>query len=198
MRSRLIAAALMAAVVSAKAGDPLAMPIGDEAGPPVGWVGFCLDYPHECNIPPTTPRDATFSPKAWEELVKINRLVNSTIKPMSDLEHYGVIEKWTYPDDGYGDCEDYVLLKRRMLIEAGWPREALLVTIVRESSGDGHAVLTVKTDRGEFVLDNQNDKIVPWSESGYRFVKRQSQSAPSLWVAVGDQRPARAIGAHNR
>jgi len=27
-----------------------------------------------------------------------------------------------------GDCEDYVLLKRKMLIDAGWPREALLIT----------------------------------------------------------------------
>jgi predicted transglutaminase-like cysteine proteinase len=39
------------------------------------------------------------------------------------------------------DCEDYVLLKRRMLMQAGWPREALLVTVVRDKKGDGHAVL---------------------------------------------------------
>ena len=104
----------------------------------------------------------------------------------------GVVEKWTYPDDGYGDCEDYVLLKRRMLMEAGWPREALLITVVREKNGDGHAVLTVKTDRGELILDNQNADIVLWSASGYRFVKRQSQSDPNVWVSLGDPRPTTA------
>ena len=77
---------------------------------------------------------------------------------MTDMEHWGVSERWNYPDDGYGDCEDYVLLKRRMLMQAGWPRQALLVTVVRDKQGDGHAVLTVKTDKGEFILDNQTEE----------------------------------------
>ena len=98
------------------------------------------------------------TPKAWSDLVKVNDWVNETIKPLTDLEHWGVVERWNYPDDGYGDCEDYVLLKRRMLMQAGWPREALLITVVRDKKGDGHAVLTVKTDRGEFVLDNQDER----------------------------------------
>jgi predicted transglutaminase-like cysteine proteinase len=94
------------------------------------------------------------------------------------------------PTDGYGDCEDYVLLKRKMLIDAGWPREALLITVVRDKKGEGHAVLTVKTDKGEFILDNQNESVVAWTETGYRFVKRQSQSDPNEWVSLGDSRPA--------
>ena len=101
-----------------------------------------------------------------------------------------MVERWSYPDDGYGDCEDYVLLKRRMLMQAGWPRQALLITVVRDKHGDGHAVLTVKTDKGEFILDNQNEEILLWSETGYRFVKRQSQNDPNVWVALGDPRPA--------
>jgi predicted transglutaminase-like cysteine proteinase len=111
---------------------------------------------------------------------------------MTDLEHWGVVEKWSYPDDGYGDCEDYVLLKRRMLMESGWPREALLITVVREKNGNGHAVLTVKTDKGEFILDNQEERILLWSETSYRYVKRQSQSDPNRWVALGDPRPTTA------
>jgi hypothetical protein len=111
---------------------------------------------------------------------------------MTDLEQWGVVERWSYPDTGKGDCEDYVLLKRRMLIQAGWPREALLITVVRDKKGDGHAVLTVKTDKGEFILDNQEEKVLPWFDTGYRFVKRQSQSDPNLWVALGDPRPATA------
>jgi predicted transglutaminase-like cysteine proteinase len=94
------------------------------------------------------------------------------------------------PNDGYGDCEDYVLLKRKMLMDAGWPREALLITVVRDKKGEGHAVLTVKSDKGEYVLDNQNESVLAWTETGYRFVKRQSQSDPNVWVSLGDNRPA--------
>ena len=109
---------------------------------------------------------------------------------MTDMDHWGVVEKWSYPDDGKGDCEDYVLLKRRMLMQAGWPREALLITVVRDKKGDGHAVLTVKTDKGDFILDNQEEQVLLWSDTGYRFVKRQSQSNPNNWVSLGDPRPA--------
>ena len=128
--------------------------------------------------------------KAWKDLARINNWVNDTIKPMTDMDHWGVVEKWSYPDDGYGDCEDYVLLKRRMLMQAGWPREALLITVVRDKKGDGHAVLTVKTDKGDFILDNQEEQILLWSDTGYRFVKRQSQTNPNIWVSLGDPRPA--------
>ncbi|MGN6571224.1 MAG: transglutaminase-like cysteine peptidase, partial [Pseudolabrys sp.] len=107
--------------------------------------------------------------------------------------HWGVVERWNYPDDGYGDCEDYVLQKRKMLIKAGWPREALLITVVRDKNGDGHAVLTVKTNRGEFALDNQESKILAWDKTGYRFIKRQSQSDPNVWVSLGDPREAPAL-----
>jgi len=136
------------------------------------------------------PRDIVLSGKAWKDLVRVNKLVNDTIKPMTDFDHWGVVEKWSYPTDGYGDCEDYVLLKRKLLMQAGWPREALLITVVRDKKGEGHAVLTVKTDKGEFVLDNQEERVLLWSETSYRFVKRQSQSDQNTWVSLGDMRPA--------
>jgi predicted transglutaminase-like cysteine proteinase len=124
-------------------------------------------------------------------MVKVNAWANNNIKPVTDLEHWGVVEQWDYPSDGRGDCEDYVLLKRRMLMRAGWPREALLITVVRDTKGDGHAVLTVKTNRGEFILDNQEPEILSWDKTGYRFVKRQAQSDPNEWVCLGEpQAPA--------
>jgi len=110
----------------------------------------------------------------------------------------GRVERWSYPDDGYGDCEDYVLLKRRMLMAAGWPREALLITVVRDKKDEGHAVLTVKTDKGDFILDNQNESVLLWSETGYRFVKRQSQADANIWVSLGDPRPATSTAAAAR
>jgi predicted transglutaminase-like cysteine proteinase len=192
-RAAAIAAATLLGVSLAQAGSterPLFISLGEVTRAPIGWIDFCNDLPRECAGGPTAPRDVVLSTTAWKDLVRVNKWVNETIKPMTDLEHWGVVEKWSYPDDGYGDCEDYVLLKRRLLMEAGWPREALLITVVRDRRGDGHAVLTVKTDKGEYILDNQNEDIVLWSETGYRYVKRQSQADPNVWVALGDQRPA--------
>ncbi|MEN3378262.1 MAG: hypothetical protein V7604_3617 [Hyphomicrobiales bacterium] len=171
------------------ASELLYISTGDVTRPPVGWVDFCAEHTFECKVAPTAPRDVVLTNKTWTDLVRINKWVNEHVKPMTDMDHWGVVEKWSYPDDGYGDCEDYALLKRRMLTEAGWPREALLMTVVRERSGDGHAVLTVKTDKGEFILDNQEEKILLWSETSYRYVKRQSQADPNRWVSLGDPRP---------
>ncbi len=192
-------AVLTAAAGSAAAGERLAYggpvtardpisyaAVGAVARPPVGWVEFCLEYKPECDTKPSAARDVVLTPKAWSDMVKVNNWANENIKPLTDLEHWGVVERWNYPDDGYGDCEDYVLLKRRMLMQAGWPRQALLITVVRDKKGDGHAVLTVKTNKGEFILDNQEPQVLPWNKTGYHFVKRQSQSDPNLWVTLGE------------
>ena len=176
----------------ATAERPVYVIVGETARPPIGWIDFCIEYKSECATQPSDPRDVVLTSKAWTDMVKVNAWVNGSIKPITDLEHWGVVERWNYPDDGYGDCEDYVLLKRRMLMQAGWPREALLITVVRDRKGDGHAVLTVKTDRGEFILDNQEPQVLPWTKTGYRFVKRQSQSDPNLWVSLGEPRVAPA------
>jgi predicted transglutaminase-like cysteine proteinase len=187
----IVAVALLASPRGSTADEraPLFIALGDVTRAPIGWVEFCVEYDPECKTKPSTPRDVVLSAQSWKDLQRINLWVNTNIKPMTDMDHWGVVERWNYPDDGYGDCEDYVLQKRRMLTQAGWPREALLITVVRDKNGDGHAVLTVKTDKGEYILDNQTDDIVLWSDTGYRFVKRQSQSDPNMWVALGEPRP---------
>ena len=172
---------------------PLYIAVGEPTRPPIGWVDFCIEYQPECATKQSEPRDVVLSPKAWADMVNVNAWVNQAIKPITDMEHWGVVERWNYPDDGYGDCEDYVLLKRRMLMQAGWPREALLITVVRDKKGDGHAVLTVKTDRGEFILDNQEPQVLSWERTGYRFVKRQAQSDPNSWVLLGEPPAAPAV-----
>ena len=189
----LIALAVQAMPAAATAQErPLFISLGETTKAPIGWIEFCVEYDPECKTKPSPPRDVVLSASAWKTLERINLWVNTHVKPMTDMDHWGVVERWNYPDDGYGDCEDYVLLKRRMLMQAGWPREALLITVVRDKRGDGHAVLTVKTDKGEFILDNQIDQILLWSDTGYRFVKRQSQADPNVWLSLGDSRPAPA------
>ncbi len=154
--------------------------------PPIGWVQFCQTYATECNTKPLTPRDVVLSEKAWNDLNRVNLWANHNIKPETDIDHYGMIQWWRYPDDGAGACHSFALLKRRMLMQAGWPRQALLMTIVHEANGDGHAILTVKTDRGEFILDNLTDNILLWSKTPYRYYKRQSQADPNAWVWLDD------------
>ena len=185
--------ALAAAIARRRRRQRTAVRVHRPRDPPADRLGRVLRRsPARVQDTASAPRDVVLSNKAWTDLVRINKWVNENVKPMTDMDHWGVVEKWSYPDDGYGDCEDYALLKRRMLMEAGWPREALLMTVVREKNGNGHAVLTVKTDKGEFILDNQEEQILLWSETSYRFVKRQSQSDPNRWVSLGDPRARRS------
>lgn len=167
---------------------PTHVMVSEVTQPPSGWVAFCARQPREC-AGTSTAQNFALSPEAWRDLVHVNTWVNETIKPLTDLEHWGVVELWSYPDDGYGDCEDYALLKRRMLIQSGWPRGALLLTVVRGNEDEAHTVLTVTTDKGDYVLDNMNADILLWSKTGYHFLKRQSQSDPNIWVSLGDAQP---------
>jgi predicted transglutaminase-like cysteine proteinase len=161
--------------------------VGGTARAPIGWVEFCNENPQDCVASATRPRDVVLTSKVWKDLVSVNRWVNKTIQPVTDLEHWGVVERWSYPDDGKGDCEDFVA--HAAYQSAGWR------AVAADHRGackkdEGHAVLTVKTDKGDFVLDNQAEEILHWIDTGYRFVKRQSQSNPNIWVELGDPRPA--------
>jgi predicted transglutaminase-like cysteine proteinase len=131
-------------------------PLGPETTVPFGWVDFCRRY-KECDVQTQAPQAINLTTAAFRKLDSINALVNNSIEPVSDSEHAGVVDAWDYPSDGKGDCEDFALLKRRLLIEAGFPRGALLLTVVKDEHGDGHSVLMVRTTRGDFVLDNLVD-----------------------------------------
>jgi predicted transglutaminase-like cysteine proteinase len=159
--------------------------IGNAASPPIGFVQFCRDMPDEC-VNRSHPRTSiTLNEASWRKIVRVNADVNREVVAVTDQDHWGVPELWSFPSDGKGDCEDYVLEKRKRLEKAGFPIQTLLITVVRDRKGDGHAVLTVKTDRGDFVLDNQEGKILAWRDTGYRFIKRQSDENPMRWVSLG-------------
>ncbi len=168
-------------------GVAYAQTMGDST-PPIGWVQFCQEVEHkaDCDVASLRPAIADLDERRWRFLLQVNAQVNRAIEPITDMDHWGVAERWNYPTDGKGDCEDYVLEKRKRLIDAGWPRQALLVTVVRDKKGDGHAVLLVRTDRGDFILDNQEAKVKIWTDTGYRFVKRQSAENPNRWVSLGN------------
>ncbi|MFI5013071.1 MAG: transglutaminase-like cysteine peptidase [Hyphomicrobiales bacterium] len=166
-------------------------PIGAQTRRPIGWHNLCLVQSDECRAGIQRPVNVELTPEARHLLTTVTTLANRVVIPQTDDDHYHLdrktlIDWWTYPDDGAGDCSDYMLLKRKMLIEAGWPRSAALATVVIDQHGDGHAVLTVTTDQGDFVLDNLTDKLLRWNQTGYAYVKRQSQEDENIWVAIAD------------
>ncbi|RVU21688.1 transglutaminase-like cysteine peptidase [Methylobacterium oryzihabitans] len=156
---------------------------GGSAKPVTAWTDFCNRNPAECAVDTREPASVEMTPSLWRSLTAVNRRVNSRIKPMVDQAHWGVVDRWDFPDDGYGDCEDYQLLKRRMLVERGIPRRALRMTVVIDEIGEGHAVLMVRTDRGDYILDNKTNAILPWQRTGYTYVKREGQDGLA-WVSL--------------
>ena len=155
---------------------------------PVGFIQFCRTNMPDCVGSAPTPPKMVLTKARWDELLAVNTDVNTRIEPVTDMENYGVPEWWSYPDNGRGDCEDYALLKRKMLMSRGWPVGALLMTVVRDQNNDGHAVLTVRTDRGDLILDNQNPQVLIWSQTPYQYIKRQSPTDVSHWEGIEDRR----------
>src|SRR5262245_40105694 len=107
---------------------PVYAPVGKATSVPAGYLQFCRDNPGDCRDEHEEARDVVLSKTAWRDLSTVNSRVNAAIEPITDQDNYGVAEFWSYPTNGRGDCEDYVLLKRKLLIDAGWPRSALLIT----------------------------------------------------------------------
>lgn len=181
---------LLAAVTSwtAEASPSRFMAMDTVVKPPVGHVQFCRENRSECQGGTNAPVVVKLTEERWNELIALNHKVNSRIRPVTDEENFGKPEYWTYPVNGMGDCEEYVLEKQRELIAAGWPRSALLITVAKDVKNAGHAVLTVRTDQGDMILDNQIEAVLPWYSTPYRYIKRQSTRAPAKWTGIADTR----------
>jgi predicted transglutaminase-like cysteine proteinase len=119
-------------------------------------------------------RQVPLTPERMAQLQQVNSYVNSTVTEVSDMEQYGREDVWMLPTSGKGDCEDFALLKRKMLIERGWPASALAISVGATSRGEAHAVLTVATAHGEYVLDNLTSSILPPEQTGHVFHARQT------------------------
>jgi predicted transglutaminase-like cysteine proteinase len=193
-RLRVIVAAGLAGMLSAPAlADPAPVREQDRATPymrvfgvtqpPYGFVQFCDRVPGECRLGPQEEQRFSASPQRLTELDIVNRTVNREIEPATDLEIYGQTEYWTLPVLR-GDCEDYALLKRKRLMARGWPASSLLITVVRDEKGEGHALLTARTVQGDFILDNKVDEVKLWTRTPYEFVMRQSYLNPRIWMSL--------------
>jgi predicted transglutaminase-like cysteine proteinase len=154
---------------------------------PTGYVSFCIRFADQCIVSPGAAKTVALTSENFLLIQNVNESVNRAIRPMDDYRHYGRGEYWTIPTDGLGDCEDYALTKRRDLVAAGLSPSALRVAIVLTWRKERHAVLTVTTDHGDYVLDNLTDQVTAWDRTDYSWVERQDSSDPWRWVALGQE-----------
>ena len=182
-----LAAAIAGVLAFQVSAMPANMQVVGKANPPIGHYEFCQTYSGECAGSQADSGPMVLTEDLWKAILDVNYTVNSSITPLTDMEIYGVEERWTYPRS-VGDCEDFALLKRKMLVDRGVDPADLLMTVVLQPNGEGHAVLTVRTDHGDFILDNMRNKVLLWSDTEYTYLKRQSSSDPAAWVKLQDGR----------
>ncbi|NBB66094.1 hypothetical protein GVN18_43290 [Pseudomonas sp. ODNR1LW] len=168
--------------VAEGAGAPSAQDFGRDVSARVRDLDRNWSRPAPIKAPPII----TLSDMDWKAISDINRQVNRQIRSGSDERVYGVGDYWAVPtgDRARGDCEDFVLAKRRALMHAGYPVEALSIAVVETRWGEVHAVLLVATDRGDFVLDNLTGRISRWDEVNYKWRERQAPGKTFEWVRM--------------
>ncbi|MFK7763161.1 MAG: transglutaminase-like cysteine peptidase [Roseobacter sp.] len=148
---------------------------------PSGFVGLCSKYSWVCKSSGHTKLSAA---EKHELASQINRAVNRQVREIEDSVQYGREEHWALPTRRGGDCEDLVLLKKKMLVERGVPSQSLLISTVLDKKMNSHAVLVLRTAQGDLVLDNLTNRILPWNKTGYTFLKLQNPKALARWDAV--------------
>jgi predicted transglutaminase-like cysteine proteinase len=180
------ATSLVAGELDGRGFQPIAMKSNTKT--PVGARQFCVERPGECRDTAVAPGPVALTKGLRRDLDAVNRRVNGAITAVTDQTYYGQREVWTYPDKGFGDCEDFALEKRRELMRKGWPASALRMALVRQRNGEAHAVLVANTDSGDFVLDNLVADVLDWSQTSYKFVKMSSPRTLNTWIDVEDDR----------
>lgn len=158
---------------------------GTQTLAPFAHLLFCVKAPDQCSEN-TGPDLVEMKEGMRSQLDRINRDINRSIIPVSDAKGRDL---WSV-DTTRGDCEDFALTKRKRLIQDGWPARALRIAIARTTTGEGHAVLVVKTSDGDLVLDNRIEKIKDWRKTDLRWVMIQSGEKPRVWLALDRSQPS--------
>jgi predicted transglutaminase-like cysteine proteinase len=151
---------------------------GQSAGVPLGYYQMCVGRPELCQarsgrLPVTRDGSVLASSAAMTQLAAVNDDVNASIRA-----NYS--EDWT-PGRPVGDCKDFAMTKRQRLIQAGWPSSAVPVAIVRTQAGEKHLILVARTSAGDYVLDNLDPRVAPWTNASYAWEKIQSPSGGLDW-----------------
>lgn len=148
---------------------------------PAGATDLCTTYQWAC-----ARADVAVQISA-EQLAfadALNRRINREVRSISDQTQYRRPEHWALPTKRGGDCEDFALIKKKKLIQAGVNPQHLLVATVLDRNRNPHAVLVIRTPQGDYVLDNLHDRILQWQSTGYTFLRMQNPANPVEWTAV--------------
>lgn len=180
--------ALAAAAAVSMAGSALAidagsqaafLPVSGAASAPAGAAAICKAYDWAC-------AGATSAAPVGAEVLRmagvVNKAANQRIRPITDMDQYATAERWSLPTKRGGDCEDYALFKKLELIKAGVSADKLLIAAVLDKKNNVHAVLVLRTEMGDYVLDNLTSRVLPWNKTGYAFLRMQDPNQPSRWV----------------
>lgn len=175
----LVALCLASAPAQASEGAFLASRMAVSA--PAGAADLCSTLAWACA---DGERAASISAAQLGLAVAVNRKVNREVRAISDLAQYGRQENWSLPTARGGDCEDFALLKKKLMMQAGVNPRHLLIATVLDRDRNAHAVLVMRTRMGDFVLDNLDDRILHWQSTGYTFLRMQNPDNPAAWTAV--------------
>jgi predicted transglutaminase-like cysteine proteinase len=191
-RMFIVSVFLMSIVLDAKAEnkqktDVNFMPVGKHVMPPLAFVQYCLRNYDECTNKVPTEDRITMSERLKLDMEEVQAFVNTIIKPLSDMDNVGVADSWGYPSNQYGDCEDYAILKKRLLVARGWSKNALLLTTAITEKGEAHVVLTVASSGGDFILDNRMKTVEAWENMQYRWLARQDGKNQLTWNVAAPQ-----------
>jgi predicted transglutaminase-like cysteine proteinase len=165
------------------------MPLGENQLAPFGLSFFCSRKPLRCAKADHVKRIPFELDRS--ELEQVNREENHKITPRTDPP---VEPPWD-DEATIGDCEEYAMTKRSLLLDRGYPSSALLLAIGLTPSQEGHIVLIVASDQGDFVLDNLQDEVIRWDTLPYHWLKMSTPKDPQLWRAILPQNAVSSQGA---
>jgi len=148
---------------------------------PIAARNLCRTYAWACS---SSVGNRSISRADLNAIDLVNRRVNQNVREISDRDQFRANDVWTLPTALGGDCEDFALLKKQELIKRNFPAQSLLIATVLDTKGRGHAVLVVRTNQGDLILDSLSGQIRNWSQTGYTFLRMQDPEAPSRWVSL--------------
>lgn len=150
---------------------------------PFGHTVMCSRKPDLCTAPEKAYQEVALNTLNKALIEHVNLEINRTIRYRPDPIDMGIADRWRVAVTE-GDCEDIALAKRQRLIELGFPAGAMRLAVGHVETGEGHAVLVLRTEGGDVILDNRRDDVVAWNDHDMRWSMIQSAENPRRWLAI--------------
>lgn len=151
---------------------------------PYPFIKLCHNRPDQCEAK-HGKTEVALDQRDLQRLATINATVNHSIRPRNDPPG---TDNWSL-DVTSGDCEDYALAKRRELIESGLSARAIRLAVGTTREGEAHAVVIVRTDKGDIALDNSSDIPKPANRLSIAWTKIESSNNPKIWYSLSSASP---------